>query len=73
MTSADAESMQTCAKCGGHFPGPGIENRGKVYCCDKCAQAGQHKFRRLIAMAPKLVSVASIGAVVGFLLGSNGK
>lgn len=73
QTLSDAESMQTCTKCGGHFPGAGVENNGKVYCCDKCAQAGRHKLHELIGMAPKLISVVGIGAVAGFLLGSNWK
>lgn len=63
--------MQTCASCGGHFPGPGIQSKGKVYCCDKCAEAAQNKLRMLVMMAPKLAGIMGIGAIVGYLLGNN--
>ena len=63
-----SESMQSCAMCAGLFPGPGIVEHGKVYCCDKCATMQQHKLRGILAMAPKLIGVLSIGAILGFLI-----
>lgn len=66
-----SESMQTCAMCAGRFPGPGIQNQTKVYCCDKCADYHQHKLHMLIAMAPKLVGVLGVGAIVGYLVGQR--
>ncbi len=62
------ESMQACAMCAGLFPGPGITDAGKVYCCDKCADFHQHKLRRLGAMAPKLISILSVGVIIGYLI-----
>lgn len=63
------ETMQTCAMCAGQFPGPGIQNQGKVYCCDKCADYHQHKLHMLVAMAPKLAAVLGVGAIIGYLVG----
>ena len=65
------ESMQTCAMCSGRFPGPGIENSGKLYCCDKCADYHQHKLHMVAAMAPKLVGILGVGAILGYLVGRN--
>lgn len=63
-----AETMQSCAMCSGLFPGPGIVDHGQLYCCDKCANMHQHKFSGLMAMAPKLLVVLSIGATIGYLI-----
>lgn len=63
-----SESIQSCAMCAGLFPGPGIVEHGKVYCCDKCANMQQHKLRGLLAMAPKLIGVLSVGAIFGYLI-----
>lgn len=63
-----SESMQSCAMCAGLFPGPGIIDHGKAYCCDKCADYHQHKLHMLAAMAPKLIGVLSIGAIIGYLV-----
>ncbi len=71
MATEAIEVMQICAMCGGRFPGPGIEASGKLYCCDKCADYHQNKFRMVAAMAPKLVSILSIGAIVGYFIGRN--
>lgn len=30
-------AMTTCDRCGGRFPGPGVPQNGRTYCCDKCA------------------------------------
>lgn len=65
----ETESMQSCAMCGGRFPGPGIENEAKVYCCDKCADFHQHKSHMVAAMAPKVLGVLGIGALLGYLIG----
>ena len=68
-TMTTPEAMQTCAMCAGQFPGPGIQNQGKVYCCDKCADYHQHKLHMLAAMAPKLVAVLGVGAIIGYHVG----
>lgn len=66
---ATAIPLNTCAMCGGHFPGDGIEAGGKAYCCDKCADRDQHKLHMLAAMAPKIIGVLAAGAALGYLLG----
>ena len=63
-----AESMQSCALCAGLFPGPGLFENGKVYCCDKCARMQQHKFRGLLMVAPKLLGLLSVGAILGYFI-----
>lgn len=68
------DSMNTCAMCNGRFPGPGIESpgidsKGKLYCCDKCADYHQHKLHMVAAMAPKIVGILGIGAFIGYLIG----
>ena len=73
MVTKHVEVMQTCAMCGGRFPGPGMEAGGKLYCCDKCADYHQHKLHMVAAMAPKLVGILSLGAMVGYLIGRNRK
>ena len=65
------ESMQTCAMCGGRFPGPGIEKEGNAYCCDKCADYHLHKLHMAAAMAPKVLGILGIGALIGFFIGRN--
>ncbi len=65
------ESMQICAMCRGRFPGPGIENEGKLYCCDKCADYHRHKLHMAAAMAPKLLGILGVGAVAGYFLGRS--
>ncbi len=65
------ESMHVCAMCSGRFPGPGIENEGKLYCCDKCADYHQHKFHMVAAMAPKMIGILGVGAIVGYIIGRN--
>lgn len=69
MDTVDA--LNTCAMCGGHFPGRGIEAGGEVYCCDRCADRHQHKMHRVTAMAPKVIGILSIGAALGYLVGRN--
>ncbi len=63
------ESMHSCAMCSGKFPGPGIEAEGKLYCCDKCADYDHHKSHMVAAMAPKLVGILGIGALIGYMVG----
>ena len=65
------EPMLSCAMCGGKFPGPGIEDGGKLYCCDKCADYHQHTSHMLAAMAPRLVGILGIGALIGYMIGRN--
>jgi hypothetical protein len=71
MSTETIEVMQTCAMCGGRFPGAGIDAGGKLYCCDKCADFHHHKLHMVAAMAPKLVGILSIGAMVGYFIGRN--
>jgi hypothetical protein len=71
MSTETIEVMQTCAMCGGRFPGAGIDAGGKLYCCDKCADFHQHKLHMVAAMAPKLVGILSIGAIVGYFIGRS--
>lgn len=68
-----ADALETCAMCGGHFPGAGIESAGKMYCCDKCADRDQNKMRMVAAMAPKIIGLLTIGALVGYFLGRKGR
>lgn len=65
------KEMQKCAMCGGRFPGPGIESEGKSYCCDRCANFQQHKFKMIAAMAPKLAGVLGIAAIFGYIIKHN--
>ena len=71
MTTEPIELMQRCAMCGGRFPGPGINASDKVYCCDKCADFHQHKAHRVAAMAPKLLGILSLGAILGYFIGRH--
>jgi hypothetical protein len=60
-----AHETLTCARCGGHFPAPGVEQEGAVYCCDKCAQGPRRMLPRMLAMGGVLVSLgALLGAMV---------
>jgi hypothetical protein len=67
--------MQQCERCGGLFPGPGVEQQGKVYCCDMCTQGPKMMARmpmKTMARMPMMRFIlAGIGLVglVGFLLG----
>lgn len=58
--------MQTCDRCGGNFPGPGVEEAGKVYCCDKCA-AGPRRMmpRMMLRMAPMAALLVGVGLLIG--------
>ncbi len=58
--------MRTCARCGGRFPGPGVEKDGKVYCCDKCA-AGPAQM--VPPMALRMLPIAALLVGVGVLIG----
>jgi hypothetical protein len=53
--------MNTCYRCKGKFPGPGIEKEGKLYCCDKCAKGP----KIMLAKLPIMLIMA--GAI--FMLG----
>lgn len=63
-----AETMKSCAICGGLFSVPRIVDHGQLYCYDKCANMHQHKFSGFMAMAPKLMVVLSVGAIIGYLI-----
>jgi hypothetical protein len=56
--------METCARCKGKFPGPGIEKNGKVYCCDKCAKGPQ---RMIVKFIPAVLGVFALGFFTGYL------
>lgn len=53
-----------CARCGGRFPVPGVERRGSIYCCDKCAEGPRSMKGRMLAMPLLLLG---IGALAGSL------
>lgn len=57
------DAMQRCARCGGRFPGPGVERNGHLYCCDKCAAGAGTMMLRMLAMASAFVG---IGAAPGW-------
>ena len=61
--SRSGEAMQRCARCGGRFPGPGVERNAHVYCCDKCAAGAGPMMLRMLAMASTFVG---IGAALGW-------
>jgi hypothetical protein len=56
--------METCARCKGKFPGPGIEKNGKVYCCDKCARGAKQMMFKVI---PAVLRVFGLGFLIGYL------
>lgn len=56
--------METCARCKGKFPGPGIEKERKIYCCDKCAR-GEKKM--MLKVIPAALGVFGLGFFVGSL------
>lgn len=58
-----SQKMLRCARCGGHFPAPGVEREGKVYCCDKCARGPLGMKAGMVAM-PLLILGA--GGLAGF-------
>lgn len=62
------ELMQTCARCGGHFPGPGVERDGKIYCCDMCAAGPKQMWPR---MALRMLPIAAVLLGVGVLIGRH--
>ncbi len=59
-------SAETCAWCGGKFPGPGVGWRGKVYCCDRCITMSE---RRSVCrfMLTRVLPVAGLLASAGAL------
>jgi hypothetical protein len=58
--------MQTCVRCGGHFPGPGVQHDGKVYCCDKCAAGPKQMLPQMLL---RMLPMAAFFMTVGVLLG----
>lgn len=64
--SNESTMMTSCARCGGRFPGPGVERGGKVYCCDKCAEGPNRASIRKLAMA--LLPVGSGFVIDRFLI-----
>lgn len=64
-----AERIETCARCGGHFPAPGVARLGRVYCCDKCAEGadGRMGARMRVRKASQLAAFVGLGAALGWL------
>lgn len=56
--------MEKCARCGGRFPGPGVERDGKLHCCDMCAEGPKR-------MMPRILPIAALLIGAGALLGAN--
>lgn len=71
MGTKHVDVMQTCAMCGGQFPGPGVTAGDKLYCCNKCADYHQHKLHLVAAIASKLIGILSLGAIIGYLIGRS--
>jgi len=60
--------LKSCARCGGKFPGPGIEIEGNPYCCDVCATGEGHaeaRERRSVGRWIVALFLLSAGAVFG--------
>ncbi len=64
------EQWQTCARCGGHFPGPGVEQAGMIYCCDTCAAGPMRMWpRMLLGVLPVAGLLLGTGMALGRYLG----
>lgn len=62
-SAASHRQWQACARCGGRFPGPGVEQHEHIYCCDKCARGPKGMMLRRLPMAALLVvGGAALGA-----------
>lgn len=57
--------VEACARCGSRFPSPGVEHRGRLYCCDRCAMGPSP--RMMVRMAPMVVGLVGAGAFAGWL------
>ena len=65
-------TLQTYARCGGVFPGPGINKEGKSYCCGQCAQGPMGKLPRMMSrMLPVALLVMGAGIIIGRSLGQH--
>ena len=67
---AEHGTINTCHRCRGRFPGPGVPRKRHLYCCDKCA-AGPGVMDR-IRMASAAVALALVGVVVGWAAAQSG-
>lgn len=66
------QSLQTCSRCGGRFPGPGVERQGQIYCCDKCAQGPRRMLpRMMLRLLPIIVLLVGSGTLIGRYLSSH--
>ena len=60
------DEVQTCARCGGRFPGPGVERNSKTYCCDRCAAGPKRMLPRMILhVAPIALGLIGVGILIG--------
>lgn len=68
-------SLETCARCSGRFPGPGIGMEGKVYCCDCCAAGVGHGVSAGRWMATRMLPVVALlfgAGTLGWTLRTTG-
>ena len=63
-TDQHDEIIHQCARCYGRFPGTGVVNQNKLYCCDKCANGSLMALRMLSAV----VIISGISLVAGAYL-----
>lgn len=54
--------IESCACCGGRFPAPGVDLRGRIYCCDKCATGPSAGMKARMLLMPAALVVASAAA-----------
>ncbi|MGR3650648.1 MAG: hypothetical protein ACU0B5_02065 [Roseovarius sp.] len=64
-----AERIEKCARCGGHFPAPGVARLGRIYCCVKCAGGpdGRMRARMRVRKASQGAALVVLGAAMGWL------
>lgn len=65
-------AFETCARCGGRFPGPGIGWHGKVYCCDQCAVQAERSISKA-GMLLKMLPIAALAVGVGTMFYRYGR
>lgn len=59
-----------CARCGGEFPGPGVQQEEALYCCTVCA-AGELPVRRGMKWFGMATAAAAAGALTAWWLRRN--
>lgn len=59
-----SSGLNTCDRCGGHFPGPGIRQGEHLYCCDKCAQGPSKKM--MVRMLLPAAGLITFGYALGW-------